>query len=566
MSSFALNSFQQENNFLTIRRMKIFTILMIFAFYINTTDGQVLVDSVKKPVRIKAYRLSAMKDFKTFDIGGKIGITYPYTDISASGKRNFALAIDVTKFLTHTFALQTRFLHASLSGVDIYKPQYRFNTTINYDLTLNAVFQFGNISFLKHNPNLAIYTSFGIGLIHHSPKVYTEVGQIVQKGIYSQYSQPLVEMDYRSTTDLIIPIGIGVKYRLAENYSITCEYSFRTTNSDKLDGFYKLLSSSDKYSFFGAGFTYHLGKKSKVLQWVNPIQVVYKDLFDMKVKIDQLSKDTDMDGVPDFYDRGPNTPQGIKVYGDGTAVDSDMDGMPDNVDAEMFSEKNAIVDSTGREIKKTVQKILPDNPASNQLELKSDSSLNSFVDAPVTKTESININPNKTDTNIPMNSGITGNITPVISESSVRIDSKKSLEMHGSPAAIIPNKQKSDSLIKISIDNKSMYENYTDLPSIYFASGENKISAKHYKTLDYIALVLKNNPSINYNIIGVCDNSGSLQYNLSLSKRRAETVKRYLERNYNINPGRLSINTIGTYDSVQGNSQMSRRVDFKVRN
>lgn len=521
--------------------MKIFTILMLFLFYINAAVGQALDDIVKKPVKIKVYRLSSMNDFKTFDIGGNIGMTYPYTDISASSKRNFAIAIDVTKFLTHSFALQTRFMHASLSGIDINKPQFRFNTTINYDLTLNGIFQFGNISFLKHNPNLAVYTSFGIGLINLSPTVYTDGGYIVQKGIYSQYSQPLVEMDYRSTTDLIIPIGIGVKYRLAENYSIAIEYSFRTTNSDKLDGFYKLLSSSDKYSFFGVGFTYHLGKKSKVLQWVNPIQVVYKDLFDMKVKIDQLTKDTDMDGVPDFYDRSPNTPLGIKVYGDGTAVDSDMDGIPDDVDAELFSDKNAIVDSTGKEINNIVKQFIPVNPSTYEIEIKSDSTVSGFIDIPITRMESVRIDSNNTNIN-------------------------KAVEVPGSSSVIISEKQKPDSLNKINLDNKSMYENYTDLPSIYFSSGENKISFKHYKTLDYIALVLKNNPLINYNIIGICDNSGSLQFNLSLSKRRAETVKRYLERNYNINPNRLSINTIGTYDSVKGNSQMNRRVDFKIRN
>lgn len=483
--------------------MRIFTILLLLIFCIKTSEGQTIDQKDNKSVKIKTYNLPPSSDFNTWDIGGNLGLTYPYTDISASGKRNFAIAIDVTKFLTHTFALQTRFMHASLSGIDVNKPQYRFNTTINYDITLNGIVQIGNI--LKHNRDLAIYASFGFGLIHYSPNVFTDGGIVVQTGIYSQYSQPLVIMDYQSTTNLLIPIGVGVKYRLSKNYSITGEYSFRTTNSDKLDGFYKLLSAEDNYSFFSVGITYHIGKQLKVLEWVNPLQVIYDDLNDMKDKIDLLSKDTDMDGVPDLYDREPNTPPGIKVYGDGTSVDI-----------------NVFVDVPVKRIEK-------------------DDKANNTVNVPGTE---IVKDTNTYKKNIEKVEEVT---TPSVS---VR-----------SASPVNP-----DTLSKLNPDDTSLYENYKDLPSVFFESGENKISAKHFKTLEYIALVMKNNPEINFTISGICDNSGSLQYNLTLSKRRAESVKRYLERNYNINPNRLSINTIGTYDSVKGNSQMNRRVDIKVRN
>ncbi|MDG2281054.1 MAG: thrombospondin type 3 repeat-containing protein [Flavicella sp.] len=42
--------------------------------------------------------------------------------------------------------------------------------------------------------------------------------------------------------------------------------------------------------------------------------------------------DTDQDGVMDQFDAEPNTPQGVKVYGNGVAVDSDNDGIPDHED------------------------------------------------------------------------------------------------------------------------------------------------------------------------------------------------------------------------------------------
>lgn len=42
--------------------------------------------------------------------------------------------------------------------------------------------------------------------------------------------------------------------------------------------------------------------------------------------------DSDGDGVPDIYDKEPNTPKESRVYGDGVSVDSDMDGIPDYID------------------------------------------------------------------------------------------------------------------------------------------------------------------------------------------------------------------------------------------
>src|SRR5436190_23343128 len=103
------------------------------------------------------------------------------------------------------------------------------------------------------------------------------------------------------------------------------------------------------------------------------------------------------------------------------------------------------------------------------------------------------------------------------------------------------------------------------MTSLYFKSGEFKITLNHYKTLEYIAYVMMNNPGINFNIIGVCDNLGNQQFNITLGKRRAEAVKRYLESNFNINPVRLSLSTIGTY-TASGNGLVNRRVDIRERN
>ena len=185
---------------------------------------------------------------------------------------------------------------------------------------------------------------------------------------------------------------------------------------------------------------------------------------------------------------------------------------------------------------------------------KTDSVINSSVSIPV----------NIVDNNNTSNSI---NVPGTAIENDTIVNSKKVEDVISPTTEISPGGiVMKDTLNKSKTDSTSIFENYNNLPSIYFNSGESKITPQHYKTLDYIALVMKNHAEINFNIIGVCDNIGSLQFNLDLSKRRAESVKRVLEKKYNINPGRLTTNTVGSYEVNKISNQSNRRVEIKPRN
>ena len=526
--------------------MKIIATIVTFIFCFAISGAQT---PDKNTIKIKTYSLPTAKDYNSWDIGGNIGFAYPYTDISSAGLGQFAFSLDVTKFLSHSFALQTRFIHAKLSGTDVNKPDYSFNTTINYDLTLNAIFQFGNISFLKRTPDLALYATIGFGVIHYSPDVYIDGHHVALPGIYSQYSQPLDTMDYHGTSDIMIPIGIGMKYRVSNSLSLTAEYSYRKTNSDKLDGFYKLLSDADAYSYFGVGVTYHLGSQSKNLEWVNPLQSVYNDLYDMKEKIDQMGKDSDGDGVADLYDKEPGTPSGSKVYGDGTSVDSDGDGVPDYNDLEPFSEKNAKVDASGRAINSNKSSV--NNTPTKQVVKEITKVDTVYIVVPGSKS-TVDMTSNDKEVNKKANADQTVNGN----------DKNK-------PAAEKKNvneKTYNKSSEPVNTENSPSYENYKDLPSVYFAIEEDQITAKNTKTLDYIAHVMIYNPGTQFDIFGNCDAIGSQEYNQNLAKRRAESVRNYLIDVHHINGKRLTIKPSGNIDTVMGANPMNRRVDIKVKN
>jgi hypothetical protein len=67
------------------------------------------------------------------------------------------------------------------------------------------------------------------------------------------------------------------------------------------------------------------------------------------VKVDAVGcpLDTDGDGVPDYLDKCPGTPKGVKVDANGCPIDSDGDGVPDYLDKCPDTPKGVKVDKEG---------------------------------------------------------------------------------------------------------------------------------------------------------------------------------------------------------------------------
>jgi len=446
------------------------------------------------------------KDFNTWEIGLHGGITYANTDIAASDlnsdklKSQFAFGLNLAKFFTHSFALEGQFVHASLAGVSD-KPPYRgYTTDINYEFALNAVGHIGNIGFLKHSPNFGLYGYVGIGIMNFNPSNTEDNGKTkFDKNFSRQPTKSTPDtIDFGTTNELVFPLGIGMRYRIAKKFSIHLEYSLRVTRSDKLDGYVVILSNDDDYSYMNIGITYHIGRKEKTMEWVNPLQTIYTDLYDTKEKVDMMSGDKDKDGVADMFDKDASTPEGVKVYGDGTSVDTDGDGVPDYLDTEPFSAKGAKVDAQGRELDADADGI----PDSRDME------------------------PNTPKGTLVTSSGVT---IPTVGPGS------------SSTAALTGY-----------------------IPSVFFDLNSTVINPKFNEMLADIALILRNNPSIKFDLIGNCDGRGDESYNRTLGEKRAEVVKSHLVKKYSIDESRLTVVSKGKEDPITKEHSKNRRVDFKV--
>jgi len=104
--------------------------------------------------------------------------------------------------------------------------------------------------------------------------------------------------------------------------------------------------------------------------------------------------------------------------------------------------------------------------------------------------------------------------------------------------------------------------NYLQL-SIFFDVNKFNIKEEEMIKVSSVAELMKKDKNINIKIVGNTDQSGSVEYNNYLSKKRAETVYNALINKYGIEKARLSFEGRGKSEPFsQDKYEINRRVDF----
>ncbi len=94
---------------------------------------------------------------------------------------------------------------------------------------------------------------------------------------------------------------------------------------------------------------------------------------------------------------------------------------------------------------------------------------------------------------------------------------------------------------------------------IHFDTDEASIQEGSASTLQEIALLLEEHPDLELGVAGHTDATGSVDYNMDLSMRRAEAVIGYLANKHGIDPGRLTPHGLGPWAPVAGNQDEDGR-------
>ena len=97
------------------------------------------------------------------------------------------------------------------------------------------------------------------------------------------------------------------------------------------------------------------------------------------------------------------------------------------------------------------------------------------------------------------------------------------------------------------------------LYSTYFDTDKAIVKPESRPTLGQIAKLLTGQPQLNVFIVGHTDSQGAFDYNMDLSKRRAEAIAAELVKSYRIAPTRLHTTGVGMLAPVGSNASDSGR-------
>lgn len=378
------------------------------------------------------------------------------------------------------------------------------------DYTLNTTMNFVNLMYSDRTKD-RLFTSYivgGIGFTSYRSQKYRlkdspnqSAGDVV--GNSSSPGNP--EETKKFTTDLIIPVGLGIKFRLSKRIDLGLEYTQRfAPAADKIDATIGGKKGSDGYGYFDLFLAIKLGKQTHSKEWVNPFQALNQNMADLQANVDGLAKDQDGDGVSDIFDKEENTPADIAVDGSGRSLDTDGDGVPDYLDADPFTSKGARVDENGKEL---------------------DSDNDGVADSQ--------------------------DIEPNTAEGALVNFQGKTIDLEAAGGASTTN-----------IASGGLH-------SIYFKVNSARIDYwSSYDRLAEVAKVLKADSGIKMNVVGHADKTGAEDYNNSLAEKRAQAAIDHLVKIYGIDAGRFTVKSEGETNPLSVSDEalnVNRRVDFIVQ-
>jgi outer membrane protein OmpA-like peptidoglycan-associated protein len=499
------------------------------AWSAGISGGATILSSDVK-YRFKGYGLNininkALSHSLALRIRGGFGTVYGLNDLPA-------VAYMVTKntALNGKVDPLVNYIPVPLSGV-----YTNFKTTYK-EAYIEAVYYLPIADFRKNEKQKArIYLFAGGGGFVYNTKVdqldangskydYTSIAALKQadrtnalKKLLDGNYETQAEIDYNHNTEFLggsflasLDGGLGINVSLTSRIDAFVEAAYTYTGSDLVDGVRwqidgSLTGNDDALILMALGINYRFGKAENVYWFDNPEAMHYKVTLQNKRKIDQVTTDTDGDGVSDYFDKDPETPSGVSVDGSGKPVDTDRDGIPDFIDKEPFSDKSAVVDSVGTALDSDNdgvpdhRDLEPKTPAGTLVNFQGKS-----IKIPeVERTQQ------------------TGTVTPL-----------------------------------------------GFIPVVFFEFNQAYVKPDYFNAAIEIAQALKYYPNDKLKIIGHTDAVGNPEYNIDLGKRRAQSVADLIIAQ-GIDKSRLIIESKGSVQPLSVVSRkdldrLNRRVQFEV--
>lgn len=439
-----------------------------------------------------------------WEVGVHGGYLFASSDVATKG--GYAGGLHIRKALDYVFSLRGEALYGMTNGT-------AYDSLRNYEnhwasANIMGLFNLNSLRWNKPYRTMSLYMGAGAGA-NYFETTYSKPDPIDRK----KYIQKTLKREIAPH----VAAAVGIAFRVGKRMNIGLDHQVMLPlggRSDLIDGFDRdekgeRTGFGDLMQYSSLRLNFNIGNastNSEPLYWINPLDIVLKDVSDMKMKQDVALKDSDGDGVIDAIDQEPNTPPDVEVDTKGRVLDSDRDGVPNYKDKEPYNPPRSgeVVNSDG------VIEVY--NPAERPA------------------------------------GGAGGTVGGGgVSEDRVREIVKEELEKYN------------------LTENAAGVADWF-LPMIHFGTSSYAIKYSDYGTLAGIARMLKSNPKLRLVVTGYTDQTGPQESNDLLSYQRAKSVIDHFVNNHGISPDRLVLQYKGQEEALvpSSASYMNRRVEFRV--
>jgi outer membrane protein OmpA-like peptidoglycan-associated protein len=453
---------------------------------------------------------------------------------------------------------------------------------------LAIIFNIGNLLFHKERNKWNWYAGIGIGLDHHtvnldlfdeSGNTYNNVRETInwtQERFNTRAGRNEIEAAINELYDgvyetegfqkagifrfgddfnvhVIFVPSMGISRKITKRLNIGIEHQIYLSDNDYLDGI-KFRTSVDQtnnvdiphYTNLRVGFNIgNFDKVTEPLYWLNPMDIAFSDINNLKNQPQLDLTDEDQDGVIDMLDQELDTPEGCPVDTRGVLLDSDGDGIVDCEDREPYSRPGCPIDEFG--------------VANCEEECcASEDEINKLIDA---RAEQF-----KSEISAGLNgvNGINGATGATGAAGATRYIEKQVTNPDGTTRTVreaVPGTSR-------TIVNSGCGDWF--LPMIHYDLNKSSIKPEYFSHLHNVAQVLNKCPNVCVTAQGYTDSRNSNDYNRVLSYKRAQSAVDYLVDNYNIDRSRLKLmyggeeNPMVNSPSSEAHHFMNRRVEFRT--
>ena len=278
--------------------------------------------------------------FRTWSIGINAGALAPVAPFGKNDFTNwetdFGYGAYLKKQFSHAFSVQGNYFRGKLfadnenklgNGTTQSGPYKSYETEIHSAASITANLSIGQFYWLNRKSTIIPYLTGGAGLLNYKPVVTNNAGTAA---VYKPDG---------AINEVFFPVGAGFKVSLSQFISLDLAYTMNFVDADNLDGYHS-GPQNDKFSYAFAGLEFSLGSRSKPrLATYNPAAALEYDYIKRNSELEaqlaserarnaaqlqqmttdwaRFKNDEDKDGVSDYFDKCPDSPQGSQVDGGG---------------------------------------------------------------------------------------------------------------------------------------------------------------------------------------------------------------------------------------------------------